>query len=320
MSKKIYSNIELLSTPTSDSHIVNLKTVKNLISHKIKDYVRVVDLVGIEGTYDKDAQELTETIGTALKIDGVSLQENDRVLLASQLDASVNGVYVVKTLGTDGTPANATFALGTNTGLTNSSLVTFSKDDFLATQSASATLTYSGTDWESPVGTPITLSDYGITLDVSVTPNASDTIVITYTSPVSGTKSVLKRAEDMNKSEDIIPNMLVPVSQGSNADKLFMLVNDTAVTLDTDSINFVRYSSSDTATDKVVGNFVGDEIKTEFPIQHALNSKEIDVSFYDATGNECFFNYDLTSENVITVKPDVLLKSEDGEFKVVIVG
>ena len=64
----------------------------------------------------------------------------------------------------------------------------------------------------------------------------------------------------------------------------------------------------------------GDGVATEFPIQHALNSKEIDVSFYDATGNECFFNYDLTSENVITVKPDVLLKSEDGEFKVVIVG
>ena len=320
MSKKIYSNIELLSTPTDDSHIVNLKTVKNLISHKIKDYVRVVDLVGIEGTYDKDAQELTEAIGTALKIDGVSLQENDRVLLASQLDASVNGVYVVKTLGTDGTPANATFALGTNTGLTNSSLVTFSKDDFLSTQSASATLTYSGTDWESPVGTPITLSDYGITLDVSVTPNASDTIVITYTSPVSGTKSVLKRAEDMNKSEDIIPNMLVPVAQGSNADKLFMLVNDTAVTLDTDSLRFIKYSSSDNATEKFVGTFTGDGVKTEFLAQFALNTKDINVTFYDATGELCYFNYELTSENVITIKPDVLLKAEDGEFRVVIIG
>ena len=320
MSKKIYSNIELLANPTADNHVVNLKTVKNLISRKVKDAVRVVDLVGIDGTYDKDAQELTESVGTALKIDGVSLQVGNRVLLASELDASMNGIFEVKILGTDGTPADAVMTLGTNTGLTDASLVTFSKVDFLTNKSADATLTYSGTAWESPVGTPITLSDFAITLDGSATPSAGDIINIKYTSPVSGTKSVLKRARDMSKSEDIIPNMLVPVAQGSNADKLFMLTNDSAVALDTDSLNFVKYSSSDIYTEKYVGEFEGNSLATEFVIQYGLNTKDIDVSFYDATGDECLFNYELTSENVITVKPDVLLKAEDGKFKVVVVG
>ena len=59
---------------------------------------------------------------------------------------------------------------------------------------------------------------------------------------------------------------------------------------------------------------------TEFTIQHALNTKDIDVSFHDATGNPCYFNYELTSENVITVKSDVVLKAEDGEFKVTVIG
>ena len=320
MSKKIYSNVELLANPTADNHVVNLKTVKNLISRKVKDAVRVVDLVGIDGTYDKDAQELTESVGTALKIDGVSLQVGDRLLLASELDASRNGIFEVKILGTDGTPANAVMSLGTNTGLTDASLVTFNKADFLANKSTSATLTYSGTAWETPVGTTVTLSDFGITLDGSAVPSASDTIVITYTAPVSGNKSVLKRASDMCKSEDIIPNMIVPVAQGSNADKLFILTNDSAVALDTDSLNFVKYSSSDIYTEKYVGEFEGNSLATEFAIPHSLNSKDIDVSFYDATGNECLFNYELTSENVITVKPDVVLKAEDGKFKVVVVG
>ena len=33
------------------------------------------------------------------------------------------------------------------------------------------------------------------------------------------------------------------MSQGSNADKLFMLTNDGSITLDTDALHFIKYSA-----------------------------------------------------------------------------
>ena len=313
MSKKIYSNIELKATPVLNEHLVNLGTVKNLINRKVTDPVRVVDLVGIEGSYDSSKQELTETVGSALKIDGVSLQVSDRLLLANQLDPSQNGIFDVIVVGTDGTPASAS--------ATSLSGFIFSESDFLGKQSASATLTYdlASTSWQVG-GSNVNLADYGITSDGSASLVGGESITITYTPAVGGTPSKLKRSSDFDKSSKIVPNVLVPVSQGSNADKLFMLTNDNAITLDIDSLRFIRYSSSDNATEKFVGTFTGDGVKTEFLAQFALNTKDINVTFYDATGNPCYFNYELTSENVITIKPDVLLKAEDGEFRVVIIG
>ena len=313
MSKKLYSNIELKATPVLDEHLVNLGTVKNLINKKVTDPVRVVDLVGIEGSYDSSTQELTETVGTALKIDGVSLQVSDRVLLANQLDSSQNGIFDVIVVGTDGTPASAS--------ATSLSGFTFSESDFLGKQSASATLTYdlASTSWQVG-GSNVNLADYGITSDGTASLVGGESITITYTPAVGGTPSKLKRSSDFDKSSKIVPNVLVPVSQGSNADKLFMLSNDNVITLDTDALHFIKYSSSDYATEKFVGTFTGDGVKTEFLAQHALNTKDINVTFYDATGELCYFNYELTSENVITIKPDVLLKAEDGEFRVAIIG
>ena len=313
MSKKIYSNIELKATPVLNEHLVNLGTVKNLINKKVTDPVRVVDLVGIEGSYDSSKQELTETVGSALKIDGVSLQVSDRVLLANQLDSSQNGLFDVIVVGTDGTPASAS--------ATSLSGFTFSESDFLGKQSASATLTYdlASTSWQVG-GSNVNLADYGITSDWTASLVGGESITITYTPAVGGTPSKLKRSSDYCKSSQITPNTLVPVSQGSNADKLFMLTNDGSITLDTDALHFIRYSSSDNATEKFVKGFIGDGVATEFTIQHALNTKDIEVSFHDATGNPCYFNYELTSENVITVKSDVVLKAEDGEFKVTVIG
>ena len=101
------------------------------------------------------------------------------------------------------------------------------------------------------------------------------------------------------------------------------MVTDGLITNDNKELFIVNNGTniiSDNATKKIVKGFIGDGVATEFTIQHALNTKDIDVSFHDATGELCYFNYELTSENVITIKPDVLLKAEDGEFKVIIIG
>ena len=317
MSKKIYSNIELKAKPILDEHLVNLGTVKNLISRRIKETVRLVDLEGIpNASYDPLTKELT---GNVTSIDGVDLVENDRVLLASNIDASSNGIYdVVSIVG--GTPSSAT---GSTTSATITK-VTVDKAIFEAKTGAntdkSYVFTYDGTTdmtWKDDTTTSVTLADYGISIEGTETD--ADTITINYTAEVLAL-TTFKRSSDFDESSDITPNVLVPVAQGVNADKLFMLVNDGAITLDTDSLVFARYSSSDNATEKIIATFKGDGIKTEFSVQHGLNTKEIEVGFYDELGISCYFNYELTSENVITIKPDVLLKAEDGEFKVIIIG
>ena len=317
MSKKIYSNIEIKAKPILDEHLVNLGTVKNLISRRIKETVRLVDLEGIpNASYDPLTKELT---GNVTSIDGVDLVENDRVLLASNIDASSNGIYdVVSIVG--GTPSSAT---GSTTSSTITS-VAVDKAIFEAKTGAntdkSYVFTYDGTTdmtWKDDTTASVTLSDYGISIEGTETD--ADTITINYTAEVLAS-TTFKRSSDFDESSDITPNVLVPVAQGVNADKLFMLVNDGAITLDTDSLVFARYSSSDNATEKIIATFKEDGVKTEFSVQHGLNTKDIEVSFHDATGNPCYFNYELTSENVITVKSDVVLKAEDGEFKVTVIG
>lgn len=318
MTKKLYSNIELKAIPTKDEHLVNLGTVKDLISRRIKETVRLVDLEGISGAiYDPDTKEL---VGNVTAIDGVDLVENDRVLLAGNLDASTNGIYDVVSIVT-GTPSSAT-ASTTSSTISN---VAVDKTIFETKTGANADKTYTFTyvqtnsSWQDESSTDVNLADYGITYDGAGTEADNDTISIAYVAEVLAT-TTFKRAKDFDESSDITPNVLVPVAQGVNADKIFMLVNDGATVLDTDPIVFAKYSSSDIAAEKIIATFKGDGILTEFVIQHGLNTKEIDVSFYDELGNPCGFNYEPTTENIITIKPDVLLTDVDGEFTVVIIG
>jgi hypothetical protein len=318
MAKRLFSNIQLLAVPSKDTDLVNVKYVKDLISRKIKEPVKVVSLENIDATYDPLTKTLTERTGSALKVDTIELAVGDRVLVAGQLDQSTNGIYVVDTIGTDTTPAKALMI----TSITNPDIVTFTEADFLATNSADVTLTYNDTNtaWEDGTGSAVTLADYGITVDGSFVLSGGETITITYTAPVTGTSTVLKRAEDFDESSEISPNVLIPVSQGSNADMLFMLVNDNSITLDTDALIFAKYTCNQNNATKYVGTFQGDGSTTEWTIQHAMNDKNIVLTFYDETGCPCYFDYELTSENVITVKSDIVLDGSEGEFTVIVIG
>ena len=70
----------------------------------IKDSVRVATVGNLTATYDNGAGTLTNggTLG-AIGIDGVSLAQNDRVLVKNQSSAAQNGIYVVTTVGNGST-------------------------------------------------------------------------------------------------------------------------------------------------------------------------------------------------------------------------
>lgn len=102
MGSKIYTNIDLMAVPASGKNLVNKEYVDAAVNRKIKDSVVVVAVAGIDGTYDADKKTLTQTVPSAFVIDGVSLAQGDRVLLAGQTDASQNGIYTVTAPGADG--------------------------------------------------------------------------------------------------------------------------------------------------------------------------------------------------------------------------
>lgn len=85
--------------PTSKDELVNKEYVDNAVSKRMKEPVRVVLSTNFEGTYDPVDLTLTQTTAAEVSIDGVTLQLNDRVLLAGQTDNTQNGIYVLTTLG-----------------------------------------------------------------------------------------------------------------------------------------------------------------------------------------------------------------------------
>ena len=315
--KHIFRGTVEVPNAKTDKEAINYGQAKALVNRYMKEPVKVATTAELNGTYLDGVYTLNTDIH---EIDGTTLDVDDSILVKDEINKEYNGLYVITDLGTASTPSSAT---GSTTSATITK-VTVDKAIFEAKTGAntdkSYVFTYYGTTdmtWKDDTSNPVTLSDYGISIEGTETD--ADAITVNYIAEVLAS-TTFKRSSDFDESSDITPNVLVPVAQGVNADKLFMLVNDGAITLDTDSLVFARYSSSDNATEKIIATFKGDGVKTEFSVQHGLNTKEIEVGFYDELGISCYFNYELTSENVITVKSDVVLKAEDGEFKVTVIG
>lgn len=85
--------------PSLKDELVNKEYVDNAVSKRMKEPVRVVLAENFESSYDSVALTLTQTTPAEVIIDGVTLNLNDRVLLAGQTDNTQNGIYVLTTLG-----------------------------------------------------------------------------------------------------------------------------------------------------------------------------------------------------------------------------
>jgi hypothetical protein len=84
---------------TAPEHAISLGDMKDYVSGKIKDPVRVVLTENFVGTYNAGTKALTQTTPAAVIIDDVTLALGDRVLLTEQTDAKQNGIYTITTLG-----------------------------------------------------------------------------------------------------------------------------------------------------------------------------------------------------------------------------
>jgi hypothetical protein len=93
--------LTLVGAPTSELHAVTKKYVDNVLSgFNVKPEVIVATTGNISATYNNaEVGGATLTgLGALPLIDGVSLQQNERVLVKNQTNSIQNGVYVLETI------------------------------------------------------------------------------------------------------------------------------------------------------------------------------------------------------------------------------
>lgn len=92
---RIVSQIAVVPA-TKNTSIAQWGQVKEYVDKRVKETVRVSTVSEITGTY-ADGVFTPDTPLTTL--DGVTLAENDRILVKDQVDATQNGIYIVDATG-----------------------------------------------------------------------------------------------------------------------------------------------------------------------------------------------------------------------------
>lgn len=92
---KIVSQVAVVPA-TKDTSIAQWGQVKEYVDKRVKETVRVATTGEITGTYSDGVFTPDSPVTT---IDGITLAENDRILVKDQADATQNGIYVVDATG-----------------------------------------------------------------------------------------------------------------------------------------------------------------------------------------------------------------------------
>ena len=100
------AKITNLGTPTSDADATTKAYVDGLINGlDIKESVKVATTANIAGTYNNGTGTITASSnGSIGSIDGVSVTQGIRILVKDQTDAKQNGIYIVTSKGSGGSP------------------------------------------------------------------------------------------------------------------------------------------------------------------------------------------------------------------------
>lgn len=81
---------------TTDNEAVNLGQVKDLVNRYNKEPVRVATVGELTGSYATGVLTLDSPLTT---LDGITLAENDAILVKDQLDKTQNGIYTIDDTG-----------------------------------------------------------------------------------------------------------------------------------------------------------------------------------------------------------------------------
>lgn len=332
--KHVFRGVVEVPYAEKSEQAVNLGQVKDLLNRYNKEPVDVATTTELQvASVDPDTGNLS-LVKSLVAIDGVLLTETTTVsnittdgtyiLLKDQLDKTLNGVYVVESLGTVNAPATANATVG-GTGITGAS-VDASVFETKIYSTGTYVFTYDGvTDmgWKYD-GDVVTLSDYGIT--ETGTAVDGDTITVDFTES-TGTGAVLKRRDDFALGTTISNNTFVNVMQGdTNGDTRWTIVSDGALTCGTSNFTFIKdVDTASGSVDVVKATITGDGVTTSFNIAHNNNLKDTDayiIFVKDNSGSNVFVDDAPTvgnEKNSITLNFEVAPEVTE-TFKVFILG
>lgn len=290
MSKKIYSPLELLYTPSHDKDAVNKKWVEDLLSKKMKENCLVSSDSNLTGfTYSSVDMTLTQDSGSEapLVLNNIEVPLKARALIFGQTDKTQNGIYTLETQGVAKVEEN------------------YVKSDAGALEIVA--------DSASPFD-PLTQVKIS-----TVTPFDGTLIVgdkVNHIEPVSPVPAVLKRAEDFNDSSDVSTGTLVNVT---TTNIQYKLISEEPIIIDTTNIVFVKATADDDNVKSYEGELVIVDSQTDYEVIHSLNTKNIVVSVVTETFEPCYIDYTIDTENKITFKFDLTaLPVADTKFFVTI--
>lgn len=94
--KHIFRGVVEVPNAKTNEEAVNLGQVKDLVNRYNKEPVRVATTDELSGTYSAGVLTLDAPLTV---LDGVTLVENDAILVKDQVDATQNGVYLIDATG-----------------------------------------------------------------------------------------------------------------------------------------------------------------------------------------------------------------------------
>lgn len=120
-----------------------------------------------------------------------------------------------------------------------------------------------------------------------------------YTVNASGSPT---RATDFNATADLTHGALIPVRQGTaNADTLWLLATDGAITVGTTSLSFIKVSAS-ASSGSSYATTIGNGSNTSFTVTHNLGSKDVLVQVRRATDDlQTLTHIDYDTTNTVIV-------------------
>ena len=135
----------------------------------------------------------------------------------------------------------------------------------------------------------------------------------------AGTAFVLTRSSDMNASQDLTHNLVVPVIKGTaQADARFELTTDGTLVLDTSLLVFQKYYTT-SGVQKYAETITGDAVLVAWTITHNLNTEDISIKIYDSSDNEIFADGKPVTVNTASVTFDVA-PANGATYRVIVMG
>lgn len=143
-------------------------------------------------------------------------------------------------------------------------------------------------------------------------------IYVVTTEGATGVAAVLTRATDLDAQEDVVPNFIVPVREGTAyADNRMQLLNDGEIVFGTTALNFGP-SVYIPVAHIAEGTITGDDVETVFTTTNTFNSKTVLVQIYDEDDKQVGMDIAVAADN-ITISTDVALATGSA-YRVVVVG